>query len=76
MINAGMNFSELPKMNDRWTIELLNSISDVAFINAILGERRANLKRYAPLERKLKTIQDKLVMGATFDQNGNLKKGQ
>jgi len=42
----------------------------------VLGERRAGLRRYAPLERKLKTIQDKLVMGATFDQNGNLKKGQ
>ena len=63
-------------MNERWTIELLNSISDVAFINAILGERRANLKRYTPLERKLKTIQDKLRTAATFDQDGNLKMGQ
>ena len=63
-------------MAERWTITQLESISDIAFINAILGERRAGLRRYAPLERKLKTIQDKLVMGATFDQNGNLKKGQ
>ena len=60
-------------MNERWTIELLNSISDVAFINAILGERRANLKRYTPLERKLKTLQDKLRTGTKFNSDGNIE---
>ena len=63
-------------MPERWTMSQLDSISDIAFINAILGERRAGLNRYTPLERKLKAIQDKLTMGATFDQNGNLHKGE
>lgn len=60
----------------RWTTEELKEYSDVAFLNAILQDRKDVLiSPYSPMSERISELQNKLKSGSRFDQNGMLIAG-
>lgn len=51
----------------RWTLQELETMSDIAIIRAVLQDRIAGLNEFAPLTRKIKQIDATL---------SNIEKGQ
>jgi len=47
-------------MKFRWTIEELNTKSDIDMLKAVVSERQGNLNIYAPLYKRLNILYHKL----------------
>lgn len=59
---------------ERWTIQQLKEISDMAFINAILQERANGLTNpYSPLSQKISEVQARLKTDSMFNFRGYLE---
>ena len=56
-----------------WTKKDLENVSDVTLINDILQVHAAKLKKYSPLDRKIKDIQNKLRSGSKINEFGMIE---